>query len=263
MIEWRDDGIVLSSTPHGEDATVVHLLTREHGHHAGLVRGGQSRRAQGTYQPGNLVQASWRARLADHLGQYTCEVVETPIARLMDRPDRLVALSAMAAVAQHALPEREAHPAAFEGTQALLAALEGEHWAEAYVHWEMFLLGELGFALDLSCCAGGGNDRLAYVSPRTGRAVSLSAGEPYRNKLLALPGFLVGYGGGGTGEVAQGLRLTGFFLGRHIFHPADRDLPAARHRLAERFERALGEGSGSKAGGDGETDSVDRPAGMD
>lgn len=261
MIEWQDDGIVLSAAAHGEDAAVVHLLTREHGHHAGLVRGAQSRRAQGTYQPGNSVRATWRARLADHLGQFTCEPVSSPVARLLEQPDRLTALSAMAAVAESALPEREAHPAAFEGTQALLAALEGDHWAEAYVQWEIFLLSELGFALDLSQCAGGGNDRLAYVSPRTGRAVSLSAGEPYRDKLLSLPGFLAGYGGGGADEVAKGLHLTGYFLGRHIFHPANRDLPAARRRLAERFGRA----GGGEPNGDGEAarDPVDRPSGMD
>jgi DNA repair protein RecO (recombination protein O) len=246
MIEWRDEGIVLSARPHGEDAAVVQLLTRERGRHAGLVRGGQSKRNRGTYQPGNRVDASWSARLQDHLGNLKCELLASPAARLFDRPERLEALSSAAAVAEHALPERTAHPAAFEGTAALLAELEGDHWAEALVHWELLLLREVGFGLDLTQCAGGGpNDQLAYVSPRTGRAVSLSMGEPYRDKLLSLPGFLAGYSGGGARQVALGLKLTGYFLRRHVFHPEDRDLPAARRRLAERFERQSGTSAGA------------------
>lgn len=239
MIEWQDEGIVLSAKAHGEDAAVVTLLTVQHGRHAGLARGAQSRRQRAVYEPGNLVEANWRARLADHLGNYTCEVVSSTASHLMEEPERLAALSAAMAVAERALPEREPHPAAFTGTQALLGALSGAHWAEAYVHWELSLLRELGFGLDLSSCAGGGNDRLAYVSPRSGRAVSLSAGEPYRDKLLTLPGFLLGEGGGGTAEVAQGLRLSGYFLERTVFHVTNDTLPPARLRLAERFERAM------------------------
>jgi DNA repair protein RecO (recombination protein O) len=236
MIEWRDEGIVLSARPHGETAAVVQLLTRDHGRHAGLVRGGQGRQARGMLQPGNRVAAAWRARLADHLGSYACELEVSHAARLMDDPDRLAALTAAAAVSERALPEREAHVACYEGFLALLAALEGDHWAEAYVGWELALLAELGFGLDLgSCAAGGANDQLAYVSPRTGRAVSLAAGEPYRGRLLVLPGFLAGRGGGGPGEVGQGLRLTGYFLERQVFAPQDRPLPVPRRRLAERF----------------------------
>lgn len=247
MIEWQDEGIVLSRKAHGEDAAILQLLTREHGRHAGLVRGGQSRRTRSTYEPGNTVQATWRARLADHLGQYSCELVDSPLAGLLGAPDRLAALASAAAVAETALPEREVHAAAYEGTQALIAALSGEVWAEAYVHWELLLLRELGFGLDFSECAGGGNDRLAYVSPRSGRAVSLSAGAPYRDRLLNLPGFLAGYGGGGLAEVAQGLRLTAYFLQRHIFHPTDRDLPGARQRFAERFETLERASAGARA----------------
>ncbi len=175
-------------------------------------------------------------RLADHLGNYTCELVESHAARVLDAPARLAALSAAAAVSETSLPEREPHAACFEGFLALLEALPGDHWAEVYVRWELALLAELGFGLDLeSCAAGGDNDQLAYVSPKSGRAVSLAAGEPYRDKLLALPGFLAGHGGGGVAEVEQGLTLTGFFLERHVFAPHHRDLPAARRRLAERF----------------------------
>ena len=121
----------------------------------------------------------------------------------------------------------------------MLEALEGEHWAEVYVQWELLLLADLGFGLDLSSCAAGGeNDQLAYVSPRSGRAVSLSAAEPYRDRLIPLPGFLAGRGTGGEREVAEGLALTAHFLERHIFHPRDRRLPAERLRLAQRFDAA-------------------------
>ena len=235
-MHWTDDGIVLSARPHGESSAVVQLLTRHQGRHAGLVRGGQGKRARGIYQPGNLVAANWTARLPEHLGNYACELVESHAARVLDDPARLAALSAAAAVSETALPEREPHAACFEGFLALLAALPGDHWAEVYVRWELALLAELGFGLDLeSCAAGGANDQLAYVSPKSGRAVSLAAGEPYRDKLLALPGFLAGHGGGGREQVEQGLALTGFFLERHVFAPHHRDLPAARRRLAERF----------------------------
>lgn len=236
MIEWQDQGIVLSARPHGETSAVVQLMTREHGRHAGLVRGGQGRQARALLQPGNRVAATWKARLADHLGNLSCELETSHAARLLDHPARLAAMTAAAAVTERALAEREPHPACYEGLLALLAALEGDHWAEAYVGWELALLAELGFGLDLSACAGGGdNDQLAYVSPRSGRAVSLAAGEPYREKLLPLPGFLIGRGEGGAREVAQGLRLTGFFLDRFVFAPQNRPLPAPRERLTAHF----------------------------
>ncbi len=240
-MNWSDEGIVLSARRHGENSVVVQLLTRGQGRHAGLVRGGQGRRARGIYQPGNLVAVRWSARLAEHLGNYTCELVEAHAARVLDDPARLAALSAAAALAETALPEREPHAACFAGFLALLAARPGDHWAEVYVRWELALLAELGFGLDLeSCAAGGANDQLAYVSPKSGRAVSLAAGAPYRDRLLALPGFLAGHGGGGTEQVEQGLALTGFFLERHVFAPHHRDLPAARRRLAERFPAVPG-----------------------
>ena len=235
-MNWSDEGIVLSARPHGETSAVVQLLTRDRGRHAGLVRGGQGRRARAIYQPGNLVAATWNARLAEHLGSYGCELLESYAARALDDPDRLAALSAAAALSETALPEREPHAACFEGFRALLDALSGDHWAEVYVRWELALLAELGFGLDLDgCAAGGANDQLAFVSPKSGRAVSLAAGEPYRDRLLALPGFLARRGGGGAEEVEQGLALTGFFLERHVFAPHHQGLPAARRRLAERF----------------------------
>lgn len=236
MIEWSDDALVLAARPHGETSAVLQLLTREHGRHAGLLRGAFGRRNRGLLEPGNQVTAKWQARLADHLGTYSCELTAAHSARLLDDPDRLAALSAAAALCEAALPEREAHPLCYDGFLALIAALDGEHWAETYVRWELGILGELGFGLDLAnCAAGGDHSQLAYVSPRSGRAVSQAAAAPFRERLLVLPGFLAGSGQGGRSEVAQGLRLTGYFFERHIFHPRERQLPAARLRLQERF----------------------------
>ncbi len=239
-MEWTDEGVVLSARPHGEDAVILQLLTADHGRHAGLLRGGQGRRKSGLVQPGNSVRAVWRGRLSEHLGSYSCEALGTPLGLLLDAPGPLAALSSALAMAELSLPERAPLPGALEGLKALLDALSGPHWGEAYVAWEVQLLRLLGFGLDLeSCAAGGRNDQLAYVSPRSGRAVSLAAGDAYRDRLLPLPGFLVGRAGGGPEEIAQGLRLTAHFLERSICHPQNRPLPPARQRLSDRFAGSL------------------------
>lgn len=237
-MKWEDEGIVIAVRPHGETSTIVQLLTHSHGRHAGLVRGGQSARLRGLYQVGNRVATTWSGRLADHLGSFDCELVRSFAAEVMDQPDRLAALVSAAAVCEGAIPEREPHPACYVGMLALLDALGGDHWAEVYVRWEMGLLAELGFGLDLSRCAGGGdNDQLSYISPKSGRAVSLSAGAPYKERLLPLPSFLLGRGEGGENEVVDGLAMTGFFIERHLFHPHNKPLPKARQMFAQRFEK--------------------------
>ncbi|MFQ5970848.1 MAG: DNA repair protein RecO [Alphaproteobacteria bacterium] len=234
-MEWTDDAFVLAARPHGESAAVVQLLTRCRGRHAGLVRGGARRRA--LIEPGNRVVARWRARLADHLGAYVLEPVRSNAAEFLDDPERLGALAAVCAVAEGALPEREPHPAVFDAMDALLASMAADNvdhgvWPAIYVRWELGLLSELGFGLDLSQCAStGASDQLAYVSPRTGRAVSLTAGEPYRDKLLTLPPFLVGGPAPDRSDIAAGLKLTGHFLARYVFHPMDKPLPPARDRM--------------------------------
>lgn len=239
-MEWSDQGIVLSASPHGETSSVARLLTREHGRHAGLVQGGQGRLASSLYQPGNLLSCRWRGRLADHLGRFTCELQEAKAALLLDDADRLAAMRAATAICDAALPEREPHPECFEGLLALLDTLAGDHWGEVYVHWELSLLAALGFGLDLSACAAtGSTDDLVYVSPKSGRAVTRAAGAPYKERLFALPGFLIGKGGGGPEAVRQGLALTGFFLQRHVFAVQHKAVPAARERLAERLERRM------------------------
>lgn len=239
-MEWTDQGIVLSARRHGEVSVILSLLTAGHGRHAGLVRGGTSRRQRGILEPGNLVIATWRARLEDHLGNFGVELQHNPSAAWLDDPARLSALSAACIIADQTLPEREPSDGVYRALLRLFAAMEGPDWAAAYVEWELVLLGELGFGLDLSACAATGqNDALAYVSPRSGRAVSISAGEPYREKLLKLPGFLIGQGAAEPADIAAGLMLTGFFLDRHLYAPHQRRLPDPRERLVARLERSV------------------------
>ena len=239
-MQWSDDGIVLSARKHGESSAIVQVLTRAQGRHAGLVRGGAGRSKRGILQPGNEIRATWRARLVDHLGNYTVEPVRARAAQVMDDPLRLGALSSACAVAEVALPEREAHPAAYDGFILLLDAIEkAEHWPHIYVRWELGLLGELGFGLDLSACAQTGEvGGLAYISPRTGRAVTAAAAGQYKHRLLKLPAFLSPLGNGdeeSEDDVADGLALTGFFLERHVLAPHHMPVPPARTRFVARF----------------------------
>ena len=197
-----------------------------------------SKRNRALIEPGNRVQASWRARLADHLGLLTVEGVGQTAASLMRAPRRLAGLASACAIAEAALPEREPHQALYDGLLALLAVMEAhEHgdavWPAAYVRWELGVLGELGFGLDLTKCAStGATENLVYVSPKTGRAVSAEAGEPYKDRLLALPAYLVDRGPADQQGMIDGLTLTRYFLQRHVFDPVHKRVPAARDRLA-------------------------------
>ena len=234
-MQWSDDGFVISSRKHGESAAIVTLLTREHGRHAGLVRGGAGRRQRGTLQIGNLVRAEWRARLAEHLGNYSCELITANAATLMEIKLPLLALGSAAGLLEHSLPERAPHPEVFEQFAGLIEALSGPGWETLYVRWEIDLLADLGFGLDLSeCAATGSNDGLVYVSPRTGRAVSAAAGEPYHDRLLTLPKFLLDHKiSADASQILDGLKLTGHFFATHVFAPDGQKLPAARLRLVD------------------------------
>lgn len=236
MIEWRDDAILLAARRHGENALILSVLTRERGRHAGLVRGGQSRNLRGALQPGNRIAVMWRARLEEHLGSMTVEPVHGYAAHLMQDSGKLLAMNAALALVEAGLPEREPHPDLFETLDALMIALDQPNWAPVYARWEVGLLAELGFGLDLgSCAATGVTEDLVYISPKSGRAVSREAGRPYADKLLPLPGFLAGQGPSDTESLSAALTLTGYFLNRHVFHNLGAPLPDARMRLADRF----------------------------
>src|SRR5258705_9404082 len=236
-MEWNDDAIVLSSRAHGESGAILELLTRDHGRHAGLVRGGASRRVKPTLQPGNSVHVHWRARLEEHLGSFICELARARAGELMDSRDALAGLNAFTAVTIAALPEREAHAAVFRGAEILLDAMmsdDAAHWLPLYVRWEAGLLEALGFGLDLSQCAATGvRDNLSYVSPRSGRAVSRDGAGGYASRLLGLPQFLLDAGAQEpvAKDVAAGLALTGYFLLDRVLEPHGKDIPPARLRL--------------------------------
>lgn len=234
-MDWQDEGIVLATRPFGETATIVMLMTAEQGRHAGLVRGQKIRQL---LQPGTPVSANWRARLADHLGTMTVEPSAGVATEIYDDPMRLAALASACALVHDAVPERAPYPNIHHGLVSLLELLPGEVWDAAYVQWEVQLLKSLGFGLDLTrCAATGRNDQLAYVSPRSGRAVSLSAGEPYRDRLLPLPGFLIGRGEADPAAVLKGLDLTGSFIERGLFGQSHLPVPGARTRYVERYRR--------------------------
>ena len=236
-MEWSDTGIVLSARRHGESAAVVSLLTEHHGRHAGLVQGARGRRGRGLYQPGNTLAARWQARLPEHLGRYTCELVRAQSSMLLDDAPRLAALAAVCALTEATLPERHPYPQVYGALGHLLDALEaGGQWAETVVRWELALLGELGFGLDLAVCAATG-----AVDDRSGRAVSREAGEPYAEKLLPLPPFLVSPEGdsASAADIVAGLRLTGWFFEKHVFAGQGGCMPQARERFIDRLQAGV------------------------
>ncbi|MGE0239928.1 MAG: DNA repair protein RecO [Parvibaculaceae bacterium] len=231
-MEWKDEGIVLAVKRHGESSAIADILTATRGRSLGLVRGGRSRQLRPVLQPGNIVLATWRARLEEHLGNFALEPLELKAGLLIGEAMQLAALTTLTAEAQ-LLPEREPHPRLYEAMRVVLDALaDAGTWPALLVRWELGLLDELGFGLDLARCAATGTaEDLIYVSPKTGRAVSRAAGFAYRDRLLALPAFLKGSQAGSPGQadVVDGLKLTGFFLDRHVFGPRGLAAPESRH----------------------------------
>ncbi|MGA0950778.1 MAG: DNA repair protein RecO [Candidatus Puniceispirillaceae bacterium] len=240
MPEWQADAIIISVRPHGEGNSVVSLLTADYGRHAGLVRGGASKKMRGTVQPGNRVQASWRARLSEQLGQMQLELTQAVPARFLDSPMRLAGVASICALLEGALPEREPHAGLYAGTDALLSLIamddDNTGWLEGYVRWELGLLHAAGYQLDLDrCAASGETTNLAYVSPKSGAAVSQHHAGQFANRLLPLPRFLGGVACPAHDWVA-GLDLTGHFLAKRVFAAHNADIPAARRRLADMVE---------------------------
>ena len=230
-MEWRDEGIILGTRKHGETSVILEVMTRAHGRHLGMVRGGRSRRMQPLLQAGNRVDVLWRARLDEHMGLYQVEPLELHAARLFDSACAVYGLQTIAAHLR-LLPERDPHENLFETLALLLDHLDEPASAgELVVRFELLVLDELGFGLDLSqCAATGGRENLAYVSPKSGRAVSRDAGAPWADRMLALPAFLRRGSGlrADLSAMEDAFRLTGFFMGRHVYEPRGTTPPEAR-----------------------------------
>lgn len=235
-MEWIDDAIVLGAKPFGEGKLVAEVFARQHGRFGGVVHGG--RRAQPNLQAGNLVHAGWKARLSEQLGFYNPLELTTPYGgRVLDDAVALAGVSSAVALIRGATAERQAYPGLFDALIVLLEALpDAEVWPALYARFEIGLLAQVGYGLDLARCAvTGAEEDLAYVSPRTGRAASAEAGAPFADKLLRLPPFLTGAGTIEEGDVADALALAGFFLERRVFDHKGEGMPEARRRLIERL----------------------------
>jgi DNA repair protein RecO (recombination protein O) len=240
-MEWTEQGIVLNVRTHGEASAIAEVLSERRGRWSGLVRGGRSRAMRPVLQPGNVVVARWRARTEDHLGSFTLEPVALRAGALIDDPLRLAGLMSLMALLR-LLPEREPHPRIHDALLVTLDALGDDGiWPAVLVRFELGLLDELGYGLDLARCAvTGAADELVYVSPRTGRAVSRAAGEPWKDRLLPLPGFLRGDRDSAPtpADIRDGMRLSGFFLDRFLLQPRGLALPDSRARILAHLEAA-------------------------
>ena len=265
MPEWSDTALILSARPHGESAAVVSVLSRERGRQAGLVRGGQSRSMRGVLQPGNMVSITWRARLEEHLGAMTAELVTANAALIMDDTLRLAGLTSICAIVEGCLPEREPCAGVHEATATLISMIsedEPEIWLAGLVRWEIAMLEIAGYALDLSRCGVTGERQgLVYVSPRAGVAVTRAGAGIHAPRLLPLPGFLGGDLSGGNDdagvektveqELLDGMELTRHFLQRKVFGLHHQPLPQPRQRLdilaRQRFDQSPRDETGDEA----------------
>jgi len=244
-MEWTDEAIVLGVRKHGETSVIVELMTRERGRHLGLVQGGRSRSMRPVLQPGNSVQATWRARLDEHLGQYKLEAGRLRAAQLMESAHGIYALQTLSSHLR-LLPERDAHRPLYETLDVVLDNLETPAIAaELLIRFELALLDELGFGLDLSrCAASGTRENLLYVSPKSGRAVSAEAGRPWAEKMLALPTFLLErdlprVDGATLDDIEAGFDLTTYFLDRHVYSVRAQPAPQEREGFVRSIKKVL------------------------
>lgn len=241
-MEWRDQGILLSTRRHGENSAIIEVFTPERGRHAGVVRGGTSRKIAPVLQPGAQLDLLWRARLEDHLGSFQVEPVRSRAAAALGDRMALAGLNAVTSLLVFCLPEREAHPQLYHETEQLLDLLDQpDIWPLGYLRWEVRLLHEMGYALELDKCAvTGGREDLVYVSPKSGRAVSRGAAGAWAKRLLPLPAVLRGEGEGLDAEVAEAFKTTGYFLHNHLAQDlGDKPLPGARSRFVDAFSRRV------------------------
>ncbi len=239
-MDWRDEGVLLAVRKHGETSAIIEVFTGAHGRTAGVVRGGTSRKLAPILQPGAQLDASWRARLDEHLGTYTVEPVKSRMAQVLGDKLALAGMTSVLALLSFSLPEREPHPDLYDRTLAVLDMIGmNPVWPLAYLRWELALLEELGFGLDLSECAvTGAREDLVFVSPRSGRAVSKAGAGEWADRLLPLSPALLGEGDGANEDVSLGLRTTGHFLTSQVAASlGDRPLPEARNRFTELLAR--------------------------
>ena len=240
MLSWTDDATVLTSRPFSETSVIVEVFSKEQGRHAGVVRGGASRKIAPILQPGAQVNVTWKARLNQHLGSFTVEPVRSRAAQAMGDRLALAGLNAVNGLLVMVLPEREAHASLYDRTIGLLDLLgQSDVWPLAYLRWEQALLEEMGYGMDLSACAVRGvNEDLAFVSPKTGRAVSRDAAGVWADRLLPLPPVLAGKGDADNDQIIIALRTTGFFVEKRLLQGlGDRPMPAARQRLIDAITR--------------------------
>ena len=240
MIEWRDEAALLAVRPFGETSVIIEVFSATHGRHAGVVRGGTSRKVAPTLQPGAQLSVTWKARLESHLGSFSVEPLRSRAAAAMGDRLALAGLNAVCGLLALVLPEREAHPALYDRTIALLDLLgQGDLWPLAYLRWEQALLEEMGYGLDLSACAVHGvNEDLTYVSPKSGRAVSRDGAGEWADRMLPLPPVLAGKGDASSSEILIALGTTGYFLENRLIRAlGDRPVPPARARLLDAIAR--------------------------
>ncbi|CAD7027140.1 DNA repair protein RecO [Pseudorhizobium halotolerans] len=241
-MQWQDEAIIIGVKRHGETSVVAEVMTRSRGRHLGLVRSGRSRSMQPVLQPGNRVEAVWRARLDEHLGEFKLEPLRLRAARLMEKATSVYAVQAMGALLR-LLPERDPHPHLYEALDVILETMEDPTDAgELFIRFELAILNDLGYGLDLTECAATGSQQdLKYVSPKSGRAVCAEAGAPYADRLLALPAFLRdgATAAADAASMAAAFRLTGFFLHRHIYEPRGISDNAARDGFVQAALKAL------------------------
>jgi DNA repair protein RecO (recombination protein O) len=244
-MEWRDEAIVIGVRRHGETSAIVELMTRSHGRHLGLVRGGRSKQMQPVLQQGNGVEVVWRARLEEQLGSFTIEPTALRTSAILASAQALQGID-LVGVLLRLLPERDPHAALYEAADLIASHLHEPLIGPALmVRFELMILAELGFGLDLTTCAATGTtEDLVHVSPKSGRAVSRAAGAPYRDRLLGLPAFLIGSATPPQpADIADGFRLTGFFLDREVFAPRGLTMPETRRAYIEAVARITRSGT--------------------
>lgn len=238
-MDWQDDAIILGAKPFGESKAIAEVFARTHGRYGGVVHGGLGKAMRPVLQTGNLVRVGWKARLSEQLGFYSpLELVEPTASKLLDNPLGLAGLTSAIALIRTTTAERQAYPALYDALALLIETLSQEDvWPALYARFEIGLLAEVGYGLDLSRCAlTGATDDLVFVSPRTGRAASAEAGAPFAEKLLRLPAFLtLPDAAVEEGDVADSLALSGYFLERRVYDQRGEGLPEARRRLIERL----------------------------